>query len=161
MRSQRLFVVVSWLLGLAVGVVSAYLAGHFLFSWMRRIEFHAVSIVLWLAACLSFLISALAVIYSKQHLFYIAVFFEALLFSMTGQAIRICFGTAGWLVQLLFQGIFLLAMAVFCWYVLIVSKKNAIVLCGIGLFICAMAALADQCFLQPYLHMLLDYSMGR
>ena len=150
-----------WILGLAVGFVSAIFAGHFLFSLMRRYEWHRVSIVLWLTACLPFLISAFAVIYNKQLLVYIAVFLQSFCFSMAGQTLRLYFGTAGWLIQPIFQASFFGLLVWFCLYLMKLRKENVISLCTLSLSIWAGLALLDQCVLQPYFQMLWDYSMGR
>jgi hypothetical protein len=161
LRRHSFLGVAVWIAGLAVGFVSAALAGHFLFSWMRRYEWHAVSIVLWLTAGLPFLISAFAVIYYKQHVVYIAAFLQTFLFSLVGQTLRLSFGTAGWLIQPIFQGCFLGLLACFYLYLTNLRKENALLLCTLCLAVWAGLCLLDQWLLQPYLQMLWDYSMGR
>lgn len=158
---QRYLFIWCWLLGLLLGMISAFPAGTFLFSLMRCSDIGTVSIVLWSIACLPFFITAYAVLLHKLHIVYPVVFITAFFFSLLGQTLRLGFGSAGWLLQPMAQVFYLAVMAMYCFFCLSVSEKNAVRSCCICVLFCAAAALADRNFVTPYILMLFDHWFGR
>lgn len=105
-----------WCLGLILGVVVSSSAGE-AFSSLMRLAFRSpVSIVsLLIVTLLPFLLTAVAVFFSKTWLFFPICFLKAFSYGYAMHAIVLSYGTSGWLIQLILIILDSLAMTVLLW----------------------------------------------
>lgn len=98
------FLAFSWCMGLLTGAVLFRCAGTSLPSLMRLAVTGQVSIVsLFSSILLPFLFSAIAVYFSVPSMLVLVAFFRTCLFSFLSCGLLTAYGSAGWLVQVLFM----------------------------------------------------------
>lgn len=113
--SPRLLATV-WFTGFAVGIFICDDAVPFLLSVMRGMSFESVSIVgLLVSSGIPFLISAVAVIYSRPGLFLTVCFLKAIGFLLFSASLIFQFGAGGWLIQGLLMSHEILSLPI--WYI--------------------------------------------
>lgn len=105
-----------WCLGLILGVIVSSSAGE-AFSSLMRLAFQSpVSIIsLLTVTLLPFLLTAVAVFFSKTWFFLPICFLKAFSYGYAMHAIVLSYGTSGWLIQLIFTIIDSLTMIVLLW----------------------------------------------
>lgn len=101
-RSCKLFLLLCWILGLLLGMISAAGAGDSFFLMMRGADNLTVSIPgLLLVTALPFLFTAFAVFFSQPWLLLLLAFMKAFSFGFCAFGIMAVYGTASWLVGFL------------------------------------------------------------
>lgn len=117
-RNPRCFLALNWVSGLFLGALISVSAGESIASLMRALLCGDMSIVgLLFVGFLPFLITAIAVYFSKSMLLYSAVFCRAFLCAYVAVGLVMTFRTAGWLFCLLclFCDYVQLPLLWFCW----------------------------------------------
>jgi len=155
------FLLFSWgSVGLLFGTLLAACADTYFHSWMRLAVSDRVSIVCLLAAqLLPFLIAAYAVNISKLRLMYAVCSIKLFAFTYMGSVIGIAFGSAGWLVRLLFLFSDFILVPCLCWFCFRrtldnnrTAKRDLLICIGI----CIATALIDYLFISPFLARIID-----
>lgn len=125
-NSTPLWLSLFWLFGLILGVQTAHVAGQAFLSLMRLGVTGKVSIVS-LISCniLPFLLIALAIGASKLWLVCTLFMGEAFRLSFLAFALFRCFGSAGWLVHLLFRFSGLLLVPLYWWFTVSSCKGDS------------------------------------
>ncbi len=156
---NKLILSLLWLLGLLLGVVLAG-TGDIVPSLMRTASGTPVTIVSLLLRCtLPFLISLLAIHFSKRWIVFLLCFFKAFLFGLCICSVTFCFYQASWIVILLliFSDIVLMPVLFYFWIKHIdsvgVKMHSSMLCCAIAIVV----ACVDYCYISPYL-VLLIYS---
>ena len=140
--------------GLLFGTLLAANADTSVFALMRRVEFSPVSIVMCLAAqLLPFLIAAYAASISRLWLLCASCGCRLFSFAYTGALIWIAYGTAGWLVRLLFLFSDILLVPWLCWFcfrrvIREYEEKKDLCIC-MGMTV--IATLIDCLFISPFM----------
>ncbi len=159
--TQRwLMLACSIMLGLAFGIFLAVPAPDHCFSLMRMTASSHMSIVgLAFSRLLPFLFAAAAVFISKPWLLMPVLFFRGFFYSWCACITVSAFGTAGWLVQPLFQFSDSCLLPLLCWFCIrrfSDTKATYYRDLGICASISALAGAFDYCIVSPFLVMLLS-----
>ena len=153
--TRELFLLLSWILGCALGVLTGMNAGDTYVSLMRGAVRYPVSIVgLVISVYLPFLLSAFAVYLGKPGLLYIVCFLKSWAFTLAAYGTVVAFGYAGWLVQFLLQFSDILLLWLLYWFCLRhISKTEASAKRDFGICTAAIAAVCgiDYCVISPFL----------
>ena len=153
LSGQPLFLTV-WVAGAFLGAFTAAAASTSYFLMMRIAPGSNVSIVgLAVTVLLPFLLSAFAVSKDKCYWIYPICFIKIFLFCFCGYGIHAAFGSAGWLVQILFQFSDLCTMPVLCWFLIrhlnnSRNRKRDFYIC-LGIY--AVVCWLDIAFVSPFL----------
>ena len=153
-KGSTMFLAFSFFLGLVFGLFVFCCSGEPLYSMMRRCLFSSVSIVGFLSgATLPFLLSALAVFFSKPCLTYLISFVEAFLFCYVSLLIIFVFQPAGFFVRflLLFGDFLSLPVLYFFWHRSL-SENPIKDFSGIFLFLSTGCLIGcfDYCLISPF-----------
>ena len=152
---STLILAVVWSAGLLTGSILADGASQPFLLLTRSAAAAPVSVVgLCTITFLPFLLTALAVFLHRPRLLYGICFCKALLFSWSGCCIMASFGSAGWLVRLLYQFSDLLLVPVLCWFSLrhISGKHDLRLREGAGVLMIAMVVGSiDYWLVAPFL----------
>lgn len=158
-RSCKLLLMVCWISGLMLGMITAVGAGDSFFLTMRGADLIAVSIPgLLLVTLLPFLLTAIAVIFSRPWLLLAVIFCKAFSFGFCTFGILSVYASASWLVQLLLMFTDGCTLPLLMWFWLHhgnLSEKPIFR----DFAVCTAAALAlgilDICVVSPFAAMLL------
>ena len=146
--------------GLILGTVIAAHADLYFVSWMRSAVLSRESIIcLASAQLLPFLIAAYAVYISSFGILYATCSCRLFVFSYIGSLVGIAFGSAGWLVKLLFLFIDVTVVPCLCWFcfqrtVLRGASFKRDLWISIGISIAAV--LLDYLLISPFLVRIID-----
>lgn len=89
-----------WSLGFLAGLSVFKLSAPSFISLMHGFSFGSVSIVgLIISVTFPFLISALAVLYSKPLLVFTVCFLKAFFFTLVSISVILCYGSGGWVIH--------------------------------------------------------------
>ncbi len=103
-KYHTIFLAFLWVIGLTLGIRFASFAGDSLLSLMRGSAFGAVSIVNLLAVTLlPFLFSAFAVYIRSACFLAVLCFIKSFSFGFVSTGLVMAWGSAGWLIRLLFM----------------------------------------------------------
>lgn len=157
---------IAWLAGIVCGGIIATQVSEPYLLMMRGVTTSPVSITGLLAALfLPFLFIAFSVYISRPRLIYLVCFFKACSFMIIGFSVMRAYGSAGWLVRLLFQFTDGGMMAMLCWFACrhLDGSKTGL---WVDTAICAVCAIClgciDYCYVSPFLALLIENSqMGR
>lgn len=146
--------------GVLIGLILAKLLGSQYFLLMRTAVCGRVSIVsLFAVNLLPFLISAFAVYFSKPQIVFCVCFIKSILMGAAVLAMLRIFGSAAWLVFLLFQFSSLCLFPVLCWFSIRHWAGNRDTLKK-DFTICACTAVLilvfDYCLISPFLAGILE-----
>ena len=152
---KQLLLAAFWTFGLLCGSFLADSASPTFLLLTRSATSKAVSVVgLCICSFFTFLLSALAVSFHRIKLLYAIFFCKALLFSWSGCCVMAVFGSAGWLVQFLYQFSDLFFVPALCWFALrhisggrAGLKKDVSVL----LLLAAIVGCIDYFLVSPFL----------
>ena len=150
----------SWCAGLLFGTLFAAAAGLEYFALMRPIRNSRVSIVCLIAAqLLPFLSAAYAAHISKSWIVIAVCACKVFSFAFCGYLVWSCFGSAGWLIRLLFLFTDICMVPVLCWFSLrrisgrsISAKKDLFVCVGLAVLITSF----DYTVISPFLAQVID-----
>ena len=96
----KVILALSWNLGFLSGLLIAVNGNSAFFSLMRAAASCRVSIVgLWIVTLLPFLLSVIAIYFSRPYLIPVISFIHAFTFGYCVCGIAVAFGSAGWLVR--------------------------------------------------------------
>lgn len=153
--TAELFLLLCWVCGCALGVLTGMNAGDIYASLMRGAVRCPVSIVgLVISVYLPFLLSAFAVYLGKSGLLYIVCFLKSWAFTLAAYGTVAAYGSAGWLVQFLLQFSDILLLWLLCWFCLRhIGKTTAPVNRDFRICTAAVAAVCsiDYCVISPFL----------
>lgn len=145
----------AWILGLISGVFFSLYAGGALLSSMRAAVLSRVSIVPLLSAMtLPLLFSAFAVYISQPRLLIPIAFCKAFLFSYLSLALFAAFGSAGWLIHLLFMfgDILMLPVLWSFWLRSLSGGRSSALRCTVPVLIIAVIiGCTEYRFISPFL----------
>lgn len=145
----------AWILGLVSGTLFSFFTGNHLVSLMRAAVFSRVSIVGLLSALtLPVLFSAFAVYILQPWLLIPIAFFKAFLFSYLSFGLLAAFGSAGWLIHLLFMfgDILMLPLLWSYWLKSLSDTRSNTVYCTIPILIIgSIIGCAEYRFISPFL----------
>ena len=154
-QKELLLFLTVWIAGLILGACTAAVASNSYFLLMRIAPGSNVTIVgLAVSTSLPFLLSAYAVYTDRTLILYPACFLKAFTFALTGCSIYAAYGSAGWLVQALFQFSDICTLPILCWFVIRHSTSKQ---CGFqqDLVICLVAEFVVFCldlwYVSPFL----------
>ena len=154
-RNFTFTLALSWIIGLLNGLLFSLSADTLLSSTMRIAINGGMSISgLLTALLLPFLFSAFAVFISQLWLLIPIAFVKAFLFSFTGLGVLLTFGSAGWLICLLFMFAESLAMPILWWYWLRVSGDSGRTVfhnCFPAVLCVGLVGCIDQWIVAPFL----------
>lgn len=118
-RRRSLCFILCWCFGLLAGTLIAAGADQAVLSMTRLALYGRVSVVsLLMAALLPFMITACAVLIHSFRILYFCGFLQALSVSCCGFLVYRAMGTAGWLIQPMFQFTECVMSVVYCWFCL-------------------------------------------
>ena len=157
---SALFLAAAWCAGLFSGTCLASGASpSFLLLTRSAVSTPASVVGLCTAAYLPFLLAALAVFLRRYRLLYAICFCKALLFAWSGSCVLAVFGSAGWLVRLLYQFSDLFFVPVLCWFSLrhisglrLPEKRRVLFLMVLAVAVGSL----DYCLVSPYLVRLIN-----
>lgn len=148
-----------WFAGLILGAWMAQYADESLLSLMRLAVCGRVSIVgLLICSILPFLFIALAIYTSGPKLVFPLCFFHAFSFTYTAFCVFRCFGSAGWLVHLLFRFSAICLLPFYWWFAYRQCRergeclRNFMLCCTASVFVCGL----DYFVICPLLGSLID-----
>ena len=157
-NAPSIFLALFWILGFLFGAYAAnYLPEDYVSMIQASAGKQAAFWGLFLTGCLPFLAAYFCVCFSKNYLLYPVGFLKAFFFSLCSMCIYRGFGSAGWLVNGLFQWADRLLLPVLYWYCLrhltgTSSKRDA--------FLCLAFYVSflylEYRFVSPYLAMLIE-----
>lgn len=155
---RTLVVCLCWIAGLFGGILMAVKADDSFLSLMRLSAKAQVSIVSLLpGSLLPFLIAAYAVNIHQFWILYSAAGLKAFCFSVCACLLVRSFGSAGWLVQPMFQFCGTVTAVVFCWYCIRLTRIGLKARDLIGcILLCSAVAVFDYLVVSPFLAILLQ-----
>ncbi len=161
----EMFAALFWVLGLVLGTLFSAGPDASLLIWMRSLLTGRMSIVFMLVfAVLPFLISAYAVFIHRQEILCGVCFCKAFCLAANGVLLQSAFGSAGWLLQPMFQFSDLLLAPVFCWFFLGsygMTERDVLRRHGICLAWVLAAVLIGYFVVMPFGADLIFHSSGR
>ena len=147
-----------WISGLAIG---SYAGMHASVTYLRTLSAAAGSDLtisgLAISVFLPFVICIFAAHNGKKWLLFLIAFAKALCVSYCSAALNCAFGSAGWLIRILFQFSDLATLGFFCWFCIRCMTND---LQKADYYICSAAyilvGLFDYCIVSPFLVTLID-----
>ena len=159
-KDSMLFLAFAWIFGLVAGTVFSLSANGAFLAMMRSAVFSRASIVSLLSTlALPVLFSAFAVYISQPLLLIPAAFCKAFLFSSLSSGLLAAFGSAGWLICLLFMFSDILTLPLlwsFWLKSLSCSRRSAIRSAVPVLITTVIIGCAEYRFISPFLATILS-----
>lgn len=116
-KNSGFFLALSFLLGTVAGLFLFYCTGESMFSLMCTVYSDRISIVdLLIPFLLPFSFSAFAVYFSFPRALYAICFFKTALYFFLSCAVACSFGSAGWVIRLLFLFSDICFLVLLYWY---------------------------------------------
>ena len=147
---------------LVLGTFLAAFADSSAFSWMRLAIYSRLSIVCYLVAqFLPLLIAAYAVVISKLWLLHFICSCKLFSIAFMGSLIWIAFGSAGWLIRLLFLFSDILLVPVLFWFCFrrVMAYRNGSKRdFGICICVITVVSLINLLFISPFLERIISIS---
>ena len=102
-KGDRLLLAICWCFGFICGILAFFSAETFLLLQMHMSSFGSMSIVgLLCITLLPFLLSAYAVLISRPAWLFLICFCKAFFYSFVSILLMQCYGSAGWLIRVIF-----------------------------------------------------------
>ena len=144
-----------WFLGLMSGRHYSQQASNTYLLLMRASSEFRLSIIgLAVSVLLPFIISAVAVYFSKPAVIYVLTYLYALLFSYTGCCLRMLFSNAGWLIQFMLLFSHCITIPFYCWFSMryINGRKPTFIRdLWIGIAVISVVGIIDILVISPFL----------
>ena len=144
-----------WFLGLMSGRHYYQQASNTYLLLMRASSEFRLSIIgLAVSVLLPFIISAVAVYFSKPAVIYVLAYLYALLFSYAGCCLRMLFSNAGWLIQFMLLFSHCITIPFYCWFSMryINGRKPTFIRdLWIGIAVISVVGTIDILVISPFL----------